>query len=150
VVEPGGVRAVREILRHPGSAVVVARRSNGDILLIRQYRHAAKAKLWEVVAGTLDPGESPRQTAERELAEEAGLGARRWKPLGCFYPSPGLMDERMWFYLAEDLVPRTAPADADERITRRWFPPAAVDRMIRRGTIRDAKTALALFLMSRA
>jgi ADP-ribose pyrophosphatase len=146
VNEPGGVRALREIVHHPGSSVVVARNAAGEFLLVQQYRYAAKKKLWEAVAGKVDPGETPLATARRELAEEGGYAAKRWTKLGAFYPSPGFMDERMYLYLAEELSPKTADADPDERITTRWFPRATVGEMIARGQIVDAKTALCYFL----
>jgi len=156
VNEPDGVRAVREIIRHPGSSVVIARNSAGEYLLIRQYRYAARKKLWEAVAGRIEigkepvgkkpPGETPLQAARRELAEEAGLAARRWKKLGVFYPSPGFMDERMWLYLAEDLSPSVAECDEDERITRKWFSREEFGAMVRKNQIVDAKTVLSFFL----
>jgi ADP-ribose pyrophosphatase len=146
VHEPGGVRVVREIIRHPGSSVVIPRNAAGDLLLIRQYRYAARKKLWEVVAGRIDPGETPLAAARRELAEEASFAARRWTKLGVFYPSPGFMDERMWLYLAEGLSSATAEADPDERIQTKWFTRAQIGQMIRRGQIVDAKTALCYFL----
>lgn len=148
VNEPGNVRVVRDIVRHPGSSVVLTRDDAGKLLLIRQYRHAARKKMWEVVAGRIDPGETPLQAAKRELAEEAGLAAKKWKQLGSFYPSPGFMDERMWLYLAEGLSPAIAEADPDERIVSRWFAPVEIHRMIVRGRIQDAKTALCYFLAS--
>jgi ADP-ribose pyrophosphatase len=146
VNEPGGVRVVREIIRHPGSSVVIAQNDAGELLLVSQYRYAARQKLWEVVAGRIDPGETPLAAARRELAEEAGYAAKRWTKLGVFYPSPGFMDERMWLYLAEELSPAHAEADPDERIVKRWFPRLHVDEMIRKGKIVDAKTVLCYFL----
>jgi ADP-ribose pyrophosphatase len=146
VDEPGGVRAVREVVRHPGSAVVIAQNAAAELLLVSQYRYAARKKLWEVVAGRIDPGETPLAAARRELAEEAGYAAKRWTKLGVFYPSPGFMDERMWLYLAEELSPATAEADPDERIVKRWFTRMHVDKMIRRHQIVDAKTVLCYFL----
>ena len=146
VAEPGGVCVVREIIRHPGSSVVIARNEAGEYLLIRQYRYAASKKLWEAVAGRIDPGETPLAAARRELAEEAGLAARRWKKLGVFYPSPGFMDERMWLYLAQNLSPATAECDEDERITRKWFTRAQFGAMVRHNRIVDAKTVLSFFL----
>lgn len=146
VHEPGGVSVVREIIRHPGSSVVLARNTSGQLLLIRQYRYAARKRLWEVVAGRIDPGESPLEAARRELAEEAGLAAKRWTKLGAFYPSPGFMDERMWLFLAEGLSPAVAEADPDERIRKQWFTRRRLAEMIRRGQIVDAKTLLCYFL----
>jgi ADP-ribose pyrophosphatase len=146
VTEPGGVRAVREIIRHPGSSVVIARNDAGEYMLIRQYRYAARKSLWEAVAGRIDPGETPLKAARRELAEEAGLAAKRWTKLGVFYPSPGFMDERMWLYLAEGLSPATAECDEDERITRKWFTRKQFGAMVRKNQIVDAKTVLSFFL----
>lgn len=146
-VEPGGVRATREVVRHPGSAVVIVQDHRRRLLLIRQYRFSARRKIWEVVAGRIDPGEGPLDAARRELAEEVSLGARNWTPLGAFYPSPGFVDEVMWLYLARNLYPASAQPDKDERISKRWFPPEQVGRMIRRGLIRDAKSALCYFLL---
>lgn len=146
VNEPGGVRTVREIIRHPGSSVVLARDGQGRYLLVRQYRYAARKRLWEVVAGRIDPGETPLQAARRELAEEAGLAAIHWTKLGVFYPSPGFMDERMWLYLAEGLSLATAPCDPDERISLKWFSRSEIGGMIRKNRIVDAKTLLCYFL----
>ncbi len=146
VGEPGGVRAVREIVRHPGSSVVIARDEQGRYQLVRQYRYSAKKSLWEAVAGRIDPGETPLQAARRELAEEGRLAARKWTKLGVYYPSPGFMDERMWLYLAEDLSPAEAQADEDERIYLKWFTRDELGRMVRTHRIVDAKTVLCYFL----
>jgi len=146
-VEPGGVRATREVVRHPGSAVVIVQKEDGRLLLIRQFRFSAGQKIWEVVAGRIDPGEGPLDAARRELAEEVSLGARTWTSLGAYYPSPGFVDEVMWLYLARNLYPASAPPDKDERINKRWFSAAQVGRMIRQGLIRDAKSALCYFLL---
>ena len=148
VREPGGVRALREIVRHPGSAVVIARDPQGRFLLVRQYRYAARQKLWEAVAGRIDAGETPLQAARRELTEEAGFSAQRWTKLGMFYPSPGFMDERMWLFLAEDLRPASAPCDPDERISKKWFSREDLTRLVRQRKIVDAKTIIAYFLTS--
>ncbi len=146
-VEPGGVRVVREIVRHPGSAVVLAQRDDERVLLVRQFRLAAGKSLWEAVAGRVDEGESPLEAARRELAEEAGLAARRWKLLGCFYPSPGYVDERMWLFLARGLRPTPSHPDPDERIRKRWFRLPEIGGMVRRGLIEDAKTIIGFFLL---
>jgi len=98
------------------------------------------------VAGRIDPGETPLQAARRELAEEAGLAAKRWTKLGMFYPTPGFMDERMWLYLAEELTSAAAQADPDERISKKWFTRLQVGQMIDRGVIIDAKTLICYFL----
>ena len=115
-------------------------------MLIRQYRYAAQKKLWEIVAGRIDPGETPLQAARRELAEEGSLAAKKWEKLGVFYPSPGFMDEKMWIYLAQGLTPSSAVCDPDERIECKWFTRAEVHQMIAKNQIVDAKTVLAVCL----
>ncbi len=146
-VEPGGVRVVRELVRHAGSAVVVPQREDGRVLLVRQYRLASRGFLWEAVAGRLDAGESPLDAARRELAEEAGLGALQWIPLGVYYPSPGYVDERMWLFLARGLGRVAAHPDPDERIRKRWFRPEELGNMVRRRRLQDAKTVIGYFLL---
>ena len=138
--EPGGVRVVREVIHHPGSAVILPLLPNRRIVLIRQYRLAVGASIWELPAGTIDVGEKPLQTARRELAEETGYRSSRWRKLTSFYPSPGLLSERMHLFLAQDLRPGTARPEADERIFTRSFSRAELLRMIRAGKIQDGKS----------
>jgi ADP-ribose diphosphatase len=144
LVEPGGVKTRREVVYHPGSVVLIPCLADGRVLLVRQYRHAARQLLWELPAGTLEPGEPPRHAAQRELAEETGFAARSMKLLCSFYPSPGILSEKMHLYEARGLTPRRAEADADERIRVRRFTRAELGRMIRSGRIRDAKTLVGL------
>ena len=149
-VEPGGIIIDREIVRHTGSAVMLARDQRGRILLVRQFRLPARRRLWELPAGRLDHGETPLRAARRELIEETGYRARRWIRLVSFYPSPGYCDERMTVFLAEDLEPGPARPEADESIKSHWFTTAEVRRMIRRGQIQDGKTLVGvLFLLGR-
>lgn len=147
VIEPGGGRVEREVVRHAGSAVIVPRRADGRILLVRQFRLAAQQFLWELAAGRLDVGESPLEAARRELQEETGLTAGHWKFLGEFFASPGYVDERMWLFLAEDLRRGRSCPEPDEVIRQRWFTPAEFGNLIRRGKIQDAKTLLGYFLL---
>jgi len=112
------------------------------ILLVRQYRLPAARYLWELPAGTLDPGEKPLQTARRELIEETGYRARTWRKLASFFVSPGYSAERMTVYLATNLTAGTATPMEDERIEARWFTAVEVARLIRAGTIEDAKTII--------
>jgi ADP-ribose pyrophosphatase len=143
VLEPGGIRARRDIVRHPGSVVILAVDDTSRpprVLLERQYRHAAQDYLWELPAGRIDKGESELSGAKRELLEETGYTARRWQRIFRFYASPGFMDETMAVYLATGLRPGSAQPEADELIQQRLVPLAAAVRMVTAGTIRDAKT----------
>jgi len=149
VAEPGGVIASRDIVVHPGSVVLLPVFPDGKILLVRQYRHAARAFLWELVAGRVDAGESPAQAAHRELAEETGYSARKLRRLLVIFPSPGFVSERMWIFSATGLTPGAARPEDDERISARRFSLAAAERMIRRGTLRDAKSIAAILYYAR-
>jgi ADP-ribose pyrophosphatase len=144
LVEPGGAAVVREIIHHPGSAVILAVNAEGHVLMVRQYRLAPRAFLWELPAGTLDAGETPLHGARRELQEETGYLARRWSRLVKFYPSPGILDEQMTLFLARQIRPGVAHPESDERIVARFFPLAELLRRVRTGTIRDAKTLVGL------
>lgn len=144
VVEPGGVRVRREIATHGGSVGVLPILPDGRILLVRQYRHAVKKAIWEVVAGGIESGESPRQAARRELIEEAGFDARRLRPIVDFYPTPGFLTERMYLIEARDLTPAPARPEADERIEVRSFTPSQLRRMLAKNQIVDGKTLVAL------
>ncbi len=135
-----GFRIERSVVRHPGSAVMMAVDGKKRVLLVRQYRLPAKKKLWELPAGKIDEGETVLQAARRELVEETGYRARKWTRLASFFVSPGFMEERMTVYLARDLTEGTATPMDDERIEARWFTSAELERMIRGGTIEDAKT----------
>ncbi|HWP84077.1 MAG TPA: NUDIX hydrolase [Terriglobia bacterium] len=144
VVEPGGMSIVRDLVHHPGSAVILPRTVEGRIVLVRQYRLAAGRELWELPAGTVDNGETPLQTARRELAEETGYRSSRWRKLIAFYPSPGLIAERMTLFLAEDVQPGVPRLEADERIAVQLFSVPQLLRMVRAGDIVDAKTLTGL------
>ncbi len=147
VREPGGVEATREIVRHAGSAVILPRRDDGSILLVRQFRLPPRRFLWELAAGRIDPGESPLEAAQRELVEETGFSAERWKLLVEYFPSPGYLDEKMWIYVAEGLKRGRARPEEDERITKRWFTPAQIQRMIRTGKLDDGKALVGCLLL---
>jgi ADP-ribose pyrophosphatase len=129
-------------VRHAGSAVMMALDEKKRILLVRQFRMPASKYLWELPAGRLDEGEKPLQAARRELKEETGYRARRWKRLVSFWPSPGYVGEKMTIFLATDLTPGESQPMDDERIECRWFSRAEVDRMIRDGKIEDGKTMI--------
>ena len=140
VIEPGGVRATREIVTHPGSVVVLPVFPDGRILMIRQYRHSVRQYLWELVAGSRDPGESFDTGAHRELLEETGYTARRMRKLLDLFPTPGFVSENMVIFLAEGLKLGKAQPESDERIQLRIFSLSEIEKWIRAGKIRDAKS----------
>jgi ADP-ribose pyrophosphatase len=148
LIEPGGRRVVREIVRHGPSAVILAMDGRGNILLVRQYRHAAAQKIWELSAGGVEAGERPAAAARRELREETGFAARNWRLLCRFFPSPGFLDEEMFVYLASELEAGKAAMEPDENIELRFFSPAEVKRLIRSGVLKDGKTLAALACLS--
>src|SRR3982074_1683934 len=112
---PSGQLTLREIVRHPGSVGIIPRDASGRIVLVRQFRYVAGRELWEIPAGTLDkPGEEIPAAARRELAEEAGFQAQRWTMLGTAYLMPGYCDERMTFFLAEELSTPESHPELDE------------------------------------
>lgn len=148
VVEPGGDRAYRrDIVRHPGSVVIMAVDESGRqprVLLARQYRHAVKDYLWELPAGRVDDGENELSAAKRELLEETGYSAGSWKRILKFYASPGYIDETMAVYLARNLRPGTAQPEDDEVIDLRFFElPTAVEQVMN-SRMRDGKTIAAV------
>ncbi len=143
-----GFTIKRAIVRHRGSAVMMAVDEKKRILLVRQFRLPAKQYMWELPAGSVDPGEKPLQTARRELVEETGYKAKKWEKLVSFYPSPGFVDERMTIYLATGLTAGTATPMDDEQIEARWFTARELDALIAAGKIEDGKTVVG-FLMWR-
>jgi len=153
VLEPGGVRARRDVVRHSGSIVVLAvddHATGPQILLERQYRHAAHGMMWELPAGRIDEGERELAAAKRELLEETGYSAREWKKVLYFYVSPGFLDETMSIFLARGLKPGIAQPEEDERIQIRFFPLSAAVRMVTRGLIRDAKTIAGILWLAQS
>ena len=143
VLEPSGVRTRRDIVRHSGSVVILAveeSRAEPRILLERQYRHAAGQLLWELPAGRIDEGENDLHAAKRELLEETGYTASRWRSILRFYASPGFLAETMNLYFARGLRPGKAQPEADEVIHIRMVRLSAAVGMVMRGAIKDAKT----------
>ena len=131
VVEPNGVTAVREVVRHSGSVVVLAideSRGEPHVLLERQYRYAAGDFLWEIPAGRIDEGERPLAGAKRELREETGYTARSWEKALFFFPSPGFMDETMTIFLARDLKAGEAQPEEDVPSPGPAFGPKPADQ----------------------
>jgi len=140
VIEPGGVQVERDVVVHPGSVVVLPVFPDGRMLLIRQYRHSVGEFLWELVAGRKEPGETPVAAARRELIEETGYAAKRFRNLMHVVPTPGFVTEWMWIFAAEGLTQGAAHPEEDEKITPRIFTPKQAEKMIQRGALRDAKS----------
>ncbi len=152
---PNDHEGTLEIIRHPGAAAVVLVDGDGQVVLVRQYRHAVAGWLLEVPAGKLDAGEEPEDCARRESAEEVGLRPRTLEPLGSIYPTPGFADERIWLFLGTDLEAVAADQEADELIELVRLPRAdalalAAGDTVEIGEARepvempDAKSAIAL------
>ncbi|MGH7197464.1 MAG: NUDIX hydrolase [Candidatus Omnitrophota bacterium] len=138
----------RELVDHPGAVVILPFVDKKRILLLRQFRYAAKGDLWEIPAGTLEKGEQTLGCAKREIEEETGFRARRWKFLTRFFPAPGISNEMMTLYKAEGLVPGNKNLDHDEWIEHETVSLAKARRMIRTGEIRDAKTIIGVLWAS--
>jgi|SRR5450631_4310442 ADP-ribose pyrophosphatase len=147
--DPGGFHIKRSIVRHMGSAVMMAVDKKDRILLVRQFRLPAAKDLWELPAGRLDKGEKPLQAARRELREETGYSARKWMKLTTFWPSPGFVAEKMTIFVATALTEGKAEPMEDERIECRWFKRKELDKMIRDGKIEDGKTIIGFLAWQR-
>jgi len=144
VEEPGGVRAMREVVRHHGSVAMLAVSADDRVVLVRQYRYAVDEALWELPAGRLDSGETPEQGARRELLEEVGLEAETVERIALFYTTPGFCDELMHVFRATGLRQVPPQPEDDERIEPRWFDLDEALSMIERGEIKEGKTLVAL------
>lgn len=144
VVLPDGSRLEMETVRHPGGAAAVALDAQGRICLLRQYRPVIDEWLWEVPAGKIDDGEAPLATAQRELAEEAGVAAERWDGLGHMVSSPGVFTERVHLYLARDLAAVPDTPHAGEIFELHWIPLRDALAQAHSGVISDAKTVIAV------
>jgi len=140
VIEPTGVRTTREVVTHPGSVVVLPVLPDRRILLIQQYRYAARQFLWELVAGRIDAGETPREAAARELIEETGYRATKFHIFLEVFPTPGFVEEKMFLLLAHGLTPGRAQPEDDEKIVSRAYNRKQLEEMIRKGKLRDAKS----------
>ena len=146
-VDPDGFEIRRAIVRHRGSAVMMAVDARRRVLLVRQYRLPARRHLWELPAGRIDEGETAFAAAKRELREETGCTAKRWTKLVSFFPSPGYVEEKMTVFLAEELKQGEAQPMEDERIETGWFSLREIGEMIARGQICDAKTIIGWALL---
>jgi ADP-ribose pyrophosphatase len=149
VIEPSGVRTTREVITHPGSVVVLPVLPDGRILLIQQYRHAAHQYLWELVAGRIDAGESPREAAARELIEETGYRAKSLRVFLYMFPTPGFLEEKMYILLATGLTAGEAEPEEDEKIISRPYNRKKLEEMIRTGKLRDAKSVAGILFYFR-
>jgi ADP-ribose pyrophosphatase len=154
LIEPGGKKSERDVIRHNGSVVILAvdkSKSKKDpwIVMERQYRHAAQQFLWELPAGKLDAGEEPLNGAQRELEEETGYRAKKWKPLVEYYGSPGFLGESMKVFLAEELMAGDAHPEEDEEIEFRLVKLSEIVKMIEKGAIKDGKTLCSVLLYAR-
>ena len=155
VIEPGGKQNTRDVIRHNGSVVILAvddatNPADPDIILIRQYRHAAGQFLIELPAGRIDQGEKPLAAAKREMVEETGFRAKKWTLLTKYFASPGFLGEWMQIYLAEDLRAGTATPEEDEHIEIHRVPLSEAMRLVASNRIHDGKTLIGLSLFAAA
>lgn len=154
IVEPSGKQAERHVIRHNGSVVILAldnakNKRDPWVVIERQYRHAANQYLWEVPAGKIDEGEEALAGAQRELEEETGYRAKKWRPLIEYYASPGFLGEDMKVFLAEGLVPGHPHPEEDEEIELRLVRLSDVLKMIDKGLIKDGKTIVSVLIYAR-
>jgi len=146
---PSGETIRRDLILHPGAVVILPMVDRDHVCLLKNYRFILDETLWELPAGTLEPGESIVEAAGRELMEETGYTARRWRTLGYFYASPGVLDEKLHIFVAQDLTPGPAKPEPDEHLeptTVKWDD--AVKKVLD-GTIKDAKTATGILMWDR-
>jgi ADP-ribose pyrophosphatase len=147
-IREGEVEYDRDIVVHPGSAVIVPVFEDNTVALVRQYRHAAGKYLLEIPAGSLDGDESPDIGAARELEEEIGVRAAKLEKLAEFYVSPGFLTEKMFLYLATEITETAQNLDEDEFVEIERIPLETALEMVRTGTIEDAKTIVGITLVA--
>lgn len=145
---PNGAEGEWECVRHPGGALAVPVTPEGKLVLVRQYRFAAQGRLLEFPAGTVEPDEDPATTIRREIEEETGYRANRWRSLGKFYLAPGYSDEIIYAFLAQDLELLETPPeqDEDEDIETVLMTPEELEQAILQGVAIDAKSICSFFL----
>jgi ADP-ribose pyrophosphatase len=143
---PDGRTATKEIVLHPGAVGILALPDAEHLVLLRNYRFPLNETLWEIPAGTLEPGEDVLHAARRELAEETGYRAASWQKLTAFYPSPGILSEVLHIYVARELTPGQMHPEPDEQMEPQTVPLTQALAWVCDGTIRDAKTIIALLL----
>ncbi|HEY4980299.1 MAG TPA: NUDIX hydrolase [Candidatus Acidoferrum sp.] len=140
LIEPGGLKTKRAVITHPGSVVVLPVLADGRIVMIRQYRHAARQYLWELVAGRIDEGETAKQAAGRELIEETGYRAKHLKEFLNVFPTPGFLEERLHIFLATGLTLGEAEPEFDEKIISHAYQMKELKQMMKDGELIDAKS----------
>jgi len=143
-----GSRAEREVVRHPGAVAIVALVGDDQVVMIRQYRHAAGEVLWELPAGVLMPGEEPAACARRELVEEVGYQAGEVIPVISVFPSPGFSSEIIHVFVARELRPVERRAEPDERIAVEVLPLGEAAAMALRGEVRNAAAVCGLLAVA--
>lgn len=141
---PNGEVTEFEIVRHVGAAAIVPVLATGEVLLVRQYRHATGGWLLEIPAGKLDVDEAPEECGRRELEEETGYRAGRLVPLGTIWTTPGFCDERIWLFLATDLTQVAQRLETDEVLTVERLPLSRAVELATRSEIADSKTICGL------
>ncbi|NLI54838.1 MAG: NUDIX hydrolase [Clostridiales bacterium] len=141
---PNGKLATREVLRLPGAVAVVPLTSEGNVILVRQYRYPFAEVMLEIPAGKLDPGEDPADCARRELSEETGMEAEELVSLGVYYPSVAVLDEKIHLYLARGLTQKESHPDEDEFLRAETLPLNELVERILRGDVPDGKTQAAV------
>jgi ADP-ribose pyrophosphatase len=146
---PDGQTIRRDMILHPGAVVILPVVDRDHICILRNYRFVIDETLWELPAGTLEPNEPLEKAAARELLEETGYVAKRWRSLGYLYASPGVLDEKLHLYVAEDLTPGEAQPEADEQLEPKTVAWSDALRMALDGTIKDAKTVTAILMWDR-
>ena len=146
---PDGQVIRRDMILHPGAVVILPILDRDHVVLLRNHRFIIGETLWEVPAGTREPGELLEACARRELLEETGYRAAKWTSLGYLYASPGVLDEKLHLFIAEGLTPGESAPEADEELEAVTVPLAEAIRMCLAGEIKDAKTITALLLWER-
>jgi ADP-ribose pyrophosphatase len=149
VTGPDGSEIKRDVILHPGAVVILPVLDADHVVLLRNHRWVVGETLWELPAGTLEPGEDLLEAAKRELLEETGYSAERWRSLGFLYASPGVLDEKLHLFVAEQLTPGEQNLEPDERIEPKIVRLEDALRMCVNGDVKDAKTITAILLWER-
>jgi ADP-ribose pyrophosphatase len=149
LLDLNGMEIVRDVVRHPGGAGALPLFDDGRVALVKQYRHPARCELLEIPAGRIELGEIPEECAAREIEQEIGFRPGRMEKLSEFYSTPGFCEEKLYVYLATELIPSSQKLDHDELIEVVYLPLAEAVRMAERGEIQDSKTIVALLLVAK-